>query len=109
MKRGMQANMYVEMAPGVTIDDLRQELSISYKGEEYVSLLKRGEAPKTQHVQACNDCYMNVFEDRIAGRAIIISVIDNLMKGASGQAVQNLNLMMGFPERTGLPRASVFP
>ncbi|KAI3872119.1 hypothetical protein MKX03_033180 [Papaver bracteatum] len=109
MKRGMQSNIYVEMAPGVTVDDLRQKLSISYKGEEFVGLLEKGIAPKTQHVQASNYCFMNVFEDRISGRAIIISVIDNLMKGASGQALQNLNLMMGFPENTGLPRAPVFP
>ncbi|XP_026428113.1 probable N-acetyl-gamma-glutamyl-phosphate reductase, chloroplastic [Papaver somniferum] len=66
MKWGMQANIYVEMAQGVTIDELRQELSTSYK-------------------------------------------IYNLMKGASGQAVRNLNLVMGFPENTWLPRAPVYP
>jgi N-acetyl-gamma-glutamyl-phosphate reductase len=52
---------------------------------------------------------MNVIADRIPGRAIIVSAIDNLVKGASGQAVQNMNLMLGFPETTALTMAPIFP
>ena len=56
-----------------------------------------------------NFCFVNVFPDRIPGRAIVVSVIDNLVKGASGQALQNLNLVMGYPETTGLMQLAMFP
>jgi N-acetyl-gamma-glutamyl-phosphate reductase len=109
MKRGMQSTMYVEMASGVTADDLYQHLKSTYEGEEFVKLLHGSSVPHTRHVVGSNYCFMNVFEDRIPGRAKIISVIDNLVKGASGQAVQNLNLMMGLPENMGLQYQPLFP
>lgn len=65
--------------------------------------------PQTRHVRGSNHCLVNVIADRIPGRAIIVSAIDNLVKGASGQAVQNMNLMLGFPEETALTMAPVFP
>lgn len=100
MSRGMQSTIYVEMASGVTVEDLYQQLKSSYESEDFVMMLEKGVVPHTRNVRGSNYCFMNVFPDRIPGRAIIISVIDNLVKGASGQAVQNLNLMMGFPENT---------
>ncbi|EEF40470.1 probable N-acetyl-gamma-glutamyl-phosphate reductase, chloroplastic [Ricinus communis] len=109
MSRGMQSTIYVEMASEVTIEDLYQQLKVSYEGEEFVKLLEKGVVPRTHDVRGSNYCYMNVFPDRIPGRAIIISVIDNLVKGASGQALQNLNIMMGFPENTGLSCLPLFP
>ncbi|KAJ9152929.1 hypothetical protein P3X46_026435 [Hevea brasiliensis] len=109
MSRGMQSTIYVEMAPGVTAEDLYQQLKVSYEDEEFVKLLEKGVVPRTHDVRGSNYCYMNVFPDRISGRAIIISVIDNLVKGASGQALQNLNIMMGFPENTGLGYLPLFP
>ncbi|TXG64399.1 hypothetical protein EZV62_011393 [Acer yangbiense] len=109
MIRGMQSTIYAEMAPGVTIEDLYEQLKISYKDEEFVKLLEKGVVPRTHNVRGSNYCLMNVFPDRIPGRAIIISVIDNLVKGASGQALQNLNIMLGFPENTGLLSQPLFP
>ncbi|XP_062208971.1 probable N-acetyl-gamma-glutamyl-phosphate reductase, chloroplastic [Phragmites australis] len=109
MKRGMQSIMYVELASGVTVNDLYQHLKSTYEGEEFVKLLRRNSAPQTRHVVGSNYCFMNVFEDRNPLRAIIISVIDNLVKGTSGQAVQNLNLMMGLPENMGLQYQPLFP
>jgi len=109
MSRGMQSTIYVELAPGASVEDLRQHLSVFYENEEFVVLKKEKEVPHTHHVRGSNYCNMNVFPDRIPGRAIIISVIDNLMKGASGQALQNLNLMMGIPENTGLTSMPLFP
>ncbi|KAK8444613.1 hypothetical protein SEVIR_9G166000v4 [Setaria viridis] len=109
MKRGMQSTMYVELASGVTANDLYEHLKSTYESEEFVKLLHGSSAPRTSHVAGSNYCIMNVFEDRIPGRAIIISVIDNLVKGASGQAVQNLNLMMGLPENMGLQYQPLFP
>ncbi|KMZ65508.1 N-acetyl-gamma-glutamyl-phosphate reductase [Zostera marina] len=109
MSRGMQSTMYVEMSPEVTVNDLYQKLHLTYKDEEFVKLLNKGAVPHSQHVRGSNYCFINVFEDRIPGRAIIISVIDNLVKGASGQALQNLNLMMGYPENMGLLSQPLFP
>ncbi|KAF9600611.1 hypothetical protein IFM89_011140 [Coptis chinensis] len=109
MSRGMQSTIYVEMAPGTTTEDLYQELRSSYEDEEFVVLLDKGATPHTRNVRGSNYCFMNVFPDRIPGRAIIISVIDNLVKGASGQAIQNLNLMVGIPENTGLLYQPLFP
>ncbi|OIT28055.1 putative n-acetyl-gamma-glutamyl-phosphate reductase, chloroplastic [Nicotiana attenuata] len=77
--------------------------------EKFVVLLKNKEVPYTRHVTGSNYCLMNVFPDRIPGRAIIVFVIDNLVKGASGQALQNLNLMMGLPENLGLSSLPLFP
>lgn len=109
MSRGMQSTMYVQMAPGASTEDLYEYLNQAYENEEFVILLKKNEVPHTRHVRGSNYCLMNVFPDRIPGRAIIISVIDNLVKGASGQALQNLNLMMGIPENTGLLSPPLFP
>ncbi|XP_042493822.1 probable N-acetyl-gamma-glutamyl-phosphate reductase, chloroplastic [Macadamia integrifolia] len=109
MSRGMQSTIYVEVVPGVSVDDLYQQLKISYEDEEFVILLDKGVIPHTRNVRGSNYCFMNVFPDRLPGRAIIISVIDNLVKGASGQAVQNLNLMMRLPENAGLLYQPLFP
>jgi len=65
--------------------------------------------PPNEFAPRSNFCFINVFPDRLPGRAIVICVIDNLVKGASGQAVQNLNLVMGFPETTGLMQLAMFP
>nr|KJB79260.1 hypothetical protein B456_013G040500 [Gossypium raimondii] len=107
--RGMQSTIYVEMSQGVTMEDLYQQLRKSYEDEEFVKLLDKGVVPRTHNVRGSNYCFMNVFPDRIPGRAIIISVIDNLVKGASGQALQNLNIMLGYPENTGLLYQPLFP
>jgi N-acetyl-gamma-glutamyl-phosphate reductase len=109
MSRGMMSTMFVQMKQGVTVDDLRKHLVERFADEEFVKVLDKGLAPHTRHVRGSNYCLMNVFEDRISGRAIIISVIDNLVKGASGQALQNLNLMMGYPEECGLLQQPLFP
>jgi N-acetyl-gamma-glutamyl-phosphate reductase len=72
-------------------------------------VLPKGLVPHTRHVRASNFNLIAVFPDRIPGRAIVISVIDNVCKGASGQALQNLNVMMGVEESTALTLMPVFP
>jgi N-acetyl-gamma-glutamyl-phosphate reductase len=74
-----------------------------------VHVLPSGETPQTRHVRGSNMTMIGVAADRIPGRAIVISAIDNLVKGASGQAVQNMNLVMGLPEATGLTQVALFP
>ena len=72
-------------------------------------MVPEGVAPATRHVRGSNNCLIGVFEDRLSGRAVILSVIDNLVKGASGQAVQNMNIACGLPETMALEQAPLFP
>ena len=109
MSRGILSSIYVRLANGTTVDDLRRTLEARYAGEPFVRLLPAGQAPQTRHVRGSNHCLIGLFADRVPGRAILLSAIDNLVKGASGQAVQNMNLMAGLPETTGLEQEPLFP
>ncbi|KAJ4800859.1 N-acetyl-gamma-glutamyl-phosphate reductase [Rhynchospora pubera] len=99
MSRGMQSTIYVEMASGVTTDDLYHHLIATYKNEEFVKVLGKGVVPHTRHVRGSNYRLLNVFQDRIPGRAIIISVIDNLVKacGLVAQVVRALGSLLRGP------------
>ena len=109
MSRGILETIYVKLSPGTTAADLKAKLADTYKQEPFVHVLDGGALPQTRHVRGSNHCYMNVVADRVPGRAIIVSAIDNLVKGASGQAIQNMNILLGFPETTALTGAPVFP
>ena len=109
MNRGILATIYVRLAGGATAEDLRQTLASRYGDEPFVQVVAEGIAPATRHVRGSNQCLIGVFADRLPHRAILISVIDNLVKGASGQAVQNMNLVCGLPETTGLEQPPLFP
>jgi N-acetyl-gamma-glutamyl-phosphate reductase len=109
MSRGILATIYVRLANGASAGDLRATLLERYAGEAFVHVAAEGVAPATRHVRGSNLCLMNVFADRVSGRAILVSVIDNLVKGASGQAIQNMNIMTGVEEGMGLEQAPMFP
>ena len=109
MNRGILASIYVRLAAGTAPDDLRAILDDRFGDEPFVRVLAPGAAPATRHVRGSNHCLIGVFPDRLPGRAILISVIDNLVKGASGQAVQNMNLMFARPETAGLTQEPLFP
>ena len=109
MTRGMESACYVKLANGATASDVRKCLEARYANEPFVHILPPGVAPQTHHVRGTNFCHINVFPDRIPGRVIVLSVIDNLVKGASGQAIQNMNLLFGLPETTALMQQALFP
>lgn len=109
MNRGILASIYVRLGEGVEAADLRGRLAAAYAGEPFVRVLGEGLVPATRHVRGSNHALIGVFADRLPRRAILLSVIDNLVKGASGQAVQNMNLMCGLPETAGLEQAPLFP
>lgn len=109
MNRGILSTIYTRLAPNTNANGIRQHLSERFANEPFVTVLPEGQVPATRHVRGSNHCVIGVFADRIPGRAIIISVIDNLMKGASGQAVQNMNLIAGLPETMGLEHGPLFP
>lgn len=109
MSRGMETASYVKLKNGASVDGLRAALVEQYANEPFVHVLEPGSAPHTHHVRGTNFCHINVFEDRIKGRAIVLSVIDNLVKGASGQAIQNMNLLFDLPETTGILQQALYP
>lgn len=109
MNRGMIATCYVDLTDGVSAQQLYETYVSHYKNEPFVHVEAFGTAPQTRHVRASNHCRIGVFADRVAGRVIIISVIDNLTKGSSGQAVQNYNAVQGWDETLGLTGQAVFP
>jgi len=109
MNRGEITTCYVRLKPGISVQGLRQAYIERYANETFVHVEKEGVVPQTRHVRASNHCRMGVFADRVADRAIIIGVIDNLTKGSSGQAIQNYNVTQGWDERLGLMIDPVFP
>lgn len=109
MTRGILESIYVKLTPGHSASDLKAELEHTYANEAFVHILEGKAVPQTRHVKGSNHVFINVFADRLPGRAIIVSAIDNVVKGASGQALQNMNLMLGFEETTGLTNAPLFP
>jgi len=108
MNRGILSTIYVRGLKA-SPQDLHALLLKSYAKEPFVHVLPFGATPQTRHVRGSNMTFIGVVADRIPGRAIIVSALDNLTKGASGQAVQNMNLMLGFPETTGLEQVALFP
>lgn len=109
MNRGILATIYVRLKDGATAGDLRGTLGARYRGEPFVRVVDEDVVPATRHVRGSNHCLIGVFPDRIKGRAILLSAIDNLVKGASGQAVQNMNLVAGLAETTALEQQPLFP
>ena len=109
MARGELCTSYVRLAGGTTPDDLRSALEQAYANEPFVHVAKKGVLPQTQNVRGSNYVQIGVIADRIKGRAILISTLDNLVKGSAGQAIQNMNLMFGLPETTGLEQIALFP
>jgi N-acetyl-gamma-glutamyl-phosphate reductase len=109
MNRGILSTIYVRGMRGRTPADLHAVLLKYYAKEPFVHVLPFGETPQTRHVRGSNMTFIGVANDRIEGRAIVISALDNLVKGASGQAIQNMNLMLGYPETMGVDQVALFP
>jgi len=109
MNRGILSTIYVRGRRGRAPEDLHALLLKFYMKEPFVHVLPFGETPQTRHVRGSNMTFIGVAKDRVPGRAIIISALDNLVKGASGQAIQNMNLVMGWPETMGLEQVALFP
>jgi N-acetyl-gamma-glutamyl-phosphate reductase len=107
MNRGELVTCILEAARPIA--DLRATLAARYAQEPFVHLLPEGLAPATRMVRGSNHVVVNVFADRVPGRVIVIAAIDNLVKGSSGQAIQNFNAVFGLPETMGLEAAPLFP
>ncbi len=109
MSRGELCTSYVRLSGKATAASLRTALSKAYVASPFVRVVEAAVIPATQHVRGSNYCHIGVFADRLKGRAIVVSAIDNLVKGSAGQALQNFNLMHGFGETLGLEQLPLFP
>ncbi len=105
--RGMQASLYANLLN--TNVDLQALYEERYKDEPFVDVLSPGEVPQTRTVKSSNMCRLSVFRPQGRDTVVVLSVIDNLTKGASGQAVQCMNLMFGFEESLGINQIAVMP
>ena len=107
MIRGIHATLYARLqVPDTDLQKLYQE---RYADEPFVDVLPPGSHPETRSVRAANTCRIAVHRPQGGDTVVVLSVIDNLVKGAAGQAVQNMNLMFGLPETTGLTQLPVLP
>ena len=109
MPRGILATCTARLTSDASTGQLRDAVASTYRGEPFIHLLAEGQWPATASVSGSNAAHLQVVADPHAGRAVVVSAIDNLGKGAAGQAVQNANLMLGLPETAGLTALGVAP
>jgi len=106
MIRGIHATLYARITADIEFQRLYED---RYRGEPFVDVLPSGSEPDTRSVRGTNTCRIAIHRPHGADMLVVISVIDNLAKGASGQAVQNMNIMFGFEETMGLSQLAVVP
>jgi N-acetyl-gamma-glutamyl-phosphate reductase len=107
--RGVVTTAYVPMEPGVTTDVLTACLADAYRSRPFVRVLPPGGMVDSKRTRGSNIVELQAFADTRTGTAVVIGALDNLVKGAAGQAIQNLNLILGLDETTALPTLGVFP
>ena len=109
MNRGILVTAYANLVKDVTEEEIRKIYEDAYKDEQFVRFLNAGVCPETRWVEGSNYVDVNVKVDERTHRVIMMGAMDNLVKGAAGQAVQNMNLLFGLPETEGLLMPPVFP
>lgn len=109
ISRGILSTVYASLTPGFTKHDISELYRKQYSAEPFIRLLQEDEFPATQYVRGSNFCDISFKIDQATERIIVMSTIDNIVKGASGQAVQNMNIMCGFAETAGLGIVPLFP
>ena len=102
MPRGILATITMRLNPGISLAQVREAFERSYSGEPFINLLTPGEMPRTAAVTGSNMVAIQVAVDEHTNRLVVSVAIDNLVKGAAGQAIQNANLICGFDETLGL-------
>jgi N-acetyl-gamma-glutamyl-phosphate reductase len=114
MIRGIHATLYGQLIvqredKQFSLDDIQALYEQRYIHEEFVDVLPQGSHPDTRNVRGSNNCQISIFQPQGQQTIVILSVIDNLVKGAAGQAIQNMNLMFGFKEELGLKIIALYP
>ena len=109
MDRGILSTVYIRLVRKMGIEELLNVFQNEYRGEPFIRIYPKGKLPNTKDVRGSNFCGIGVTANESDGRAVIVTAIDNLVKGASGQAVQNMNIKLGYPESMGLDPLPLFP
>ena len=114
MIRGIHATLYgqlttTELTPKISIEDIQALYEQRYHAESFVDVLPQGSHPDTRNVRGSNNCQISIFQPQGQQTIVVLSVIDNLVKGAAGQAIQNMNLMFGLKEDLGLKIIGLYP
>lgn len=109
MIRGIEATLYGRLTQGVTQSDLQVLFEETYAMEPFVDVMPAGSQPDTRMVKGSNMCRLAVYQPKGTQRVVVTSVIDNLVKGASGQAIQNMNILFDLEEDTGLQQVALLP
>ncbi len=107
MIRGIHATLYARL--NTDADDLQALFEQSYADEVFVDVLPANSHPDTRNVRGSNNCHISIHQPQGQDTVVVLSVIDNLVKGAAGQAIQNMNLMFGLPEQSGLSTVALYP
>ena len=102
MFRGILSTIYIEVKKNVSQNKIKKVLTDYYKNDIFIKILKNNSFISTNDVINTNGCHISVCKTKNRNKLVILSVIDNLIKGGSGQGVQNMNLRFGFPLTTGL-------
>lgn len=109
MNRGILVTAYADLAKEYSYEQIKEIYDKYYKDEHFVRVLEKDVCPETRWVEGSNYVDVNFKTDERTGRIIVMGALDNLIKGAAGQAVQNMNLIFGLPETMGLEQAPMFP
>jgi N-acetyl-gamma-glutamyl-phosphate reductase len=109
MDRGILTTLYVNLNKKMKTEDVLSILQEYYRGEPFIRIYPKGKIPNTKDVRGSNYCDIGVIVSESDSRGVVVTAIDNLVKGASGQAVQNMNIMLGYPETMGLDVLPLFP
>ncbi len=109
MNRGELITSHLKTREEIGHEQIIEIYRQTFKGEKFISILENGVLPNTINVRGSNNCHISIVPGRIEGSLMVISAIDNLVKGSSGQAIQNMNLILGYPEELGIGHISLFP
>ena len=109
MNRGILITAYATLKKDVAYEEVKAVYDKYYKEETFVRVLEKGVCPETKWVEGSNFVDINFVIDERSGRIIMMGAIDNLVKGAAGQAIQNMNIMMGLDEGMGLRYGVMYP
>ncbi|HVD71228.1 MAG TPA: N-acetyl-gamma-glutamyl-phosphate reductase, partial [Actinomycetota bacterium] len=107
--RGVLTTCYATLDEGVTTETLVESLAAAYAGSPFVRVLPAGEMVDSKRTRGTNVVELQALADARTGTAVVVGAVDNLVKGAAGQAIQNMNLVCGFDETLGLPSLAVYP
>lgn len=107
--RGVLVTSYAKATPGTTTDALRDALADAYSGKPFIRVIRAGSMADAKRTRGTNVVELQGFVDSRTGTAVVVGTVDNLIKGAAGQAIQNLNILIGIDQQTALPALAVYP